>query len=310
MDKGAAFLMNVNYEYYRIFYYAAKFRSFTKAASLLGSNQPNVTRAMNRLEHALGCTLFVRSNKGIVLTPEGEALFRHVEIAQEQLQKGEEELSASAALTNGSISISASETALNILLSEKLEQFHLQYPGIRLRLSNHSTTQAIDALERGLTDLAVVTAPAHTKPHIRETPLHFFRDILVGGKSFSAMAGQTLHIRDLARYPLIFLGRETMTYSFYSQLFLQYGQPLQPDTEVSTADQLLLLVKCNLGLAFVPEAFVQDALAQGEVFQIFLAEPLPQRHISLLRDSRRPLSVAAREFVHTLKGEAPAGTPD
>ena len=55
----------VPYDYYRIFYYAAKYRSFTRAAEILLSSQPNVTRAMNNLEQELGCRLFVRSNRGI-----------------------------------------------------------------------------------------------------------------------------------------------------------------------------------------------------------------------------------------------------
>ena len=42
--------MNVNFEYYRIFYYVAKYRNFTKAARVLGNSQPNITRAMNCLE--------------------------------------------------------------------------------------------------------------------------------------------------------------------------------------------------------------------------------------------------------------------
>ena len=42
--------MNVNFEYYRIFYYVAKYRNFTKAARVLGNSQPNITRAMKSLE--------------------------------------------------------------------------------------------------------------------------------------------------------------------------------------------------------------------------------------------------------------------
>jgi len=53
--------MYVNYEYYRIFYAVAQWQNFTRAAQELGSNQPNVTRAMNRLEAETGCKLFVRS---------------------------------------------------------------------------------------------------------------------------------------------------------------------------------------------------------------------------------------------------------
>ena len=44
--------MNVNFEYYKIFYYVARYHNFTKAAKVLGNSQPNVTRAMNCLEAA------------------------------------------------------------------------------------------------------------------------------------------------------------------------------------------------------------------------------------------------------------------
>ena len=43
--------MNVNLEYYKIFYYVAKYGNFTKAAHALNNSQPNITRAMNSLEH-------------------------------------------------------------------------------------------------------------------------------------------------------------------------------------------------------------------------------------------------------------------
>ena len=63
--------MNISYDAYRFFYCTAKYRSFTKAAAVLGSSQPNVTRAIKNLEQALGCTLFLRDNRRVELTPEG-----------------------------------------------------------------------------------------------------------------------------------------------------------------------------------------------------------------------------------------------
>ena len=54
--------MEITYDYYRIFYYAAKYKSFSKAAEILMSNQPNITHFMNNLENQLGCRLFIRSN--------------------------------------------------------------------------------------------------------------------------------------------------------------------------------------------------------------------------------------------------------
>lgn len=47
----------MNLDYYKTFYYVALSKNFTKAAELLGNNQPNVTRSMNNLEASLdaGC---------------------------------------------------------------------------------------------------------------------------------------------------------------------------------------------------------------------------------------------------------------
>ncbi len=73
--------MDINFEHYKIFYYVAKYENITKAATALGSNQPNVTRIMKLLESQLGCRLFVREPRGISLTKEGELLYSHVEIA-------------------------------------------------------------------------------------------------------------------------------------------------------------------------------------------------------------------------------------
>lgn len=38
--------MYVDWEYYKIFYYVAKYQNFTKAARVLGNNQPNITHSM------------------------------------------------------------------------------------------------------------------------------------------------------------------------------------------------------------------------------------------------------------------------
>lgn len=288
--------MNVNFEYYKIFYFVAKYGNFTKAARVLGNSQPNITRAMNCLEQQLHCTLFVRTNRGIQLTPEGEKLFVHISAAMSQIIAAEEELADSTDLSDGSISIGASETALNIFLLDKLKSFHMDYPGIRLKLYNHSTPQAVDAVKSGKVDFAIVTTPVEVSAPLKEVMLQPFRDVLVGGKTFTALGSQQISIKELKNYPLICLGRETMTFQFYNRLFLSHGIELEPDTEVATTDQILPLVKCELGLAFMPNAMAQEAIQRNEIVQISLQEEIPERNICMVYDSRRPLSAAARQL--------------
>ena len=224
--------MDVNFEYYKIFYYVAKYHNFTKAAQALNNSQPNITRAMNCLEQQLNTTLFIRTNRGVQLTPEGERLYIHVLSAMEQFQAAEEELADSSGLSHGSVAIGASETALNIFLLDKLKSFHITYPGIRLRLYNHSTPEAIESVKSGKIDFAVVSTPAEVDFPLKQIMLMPFQEILVGGTTFTALGSQELSLREVKNYPMISLGRETMTYKFYNSVFLSHGLDLSPDTIV------------------------------------------------------------------------------
>ena len=145
----------ITYDYYRIFYFVAQYHSFTKAAEILKNNQPNITRCMNNLESELGCKLFIRSHQGVTLTAEGEKVYERVAVAYEQLRTVEEELALERSLESGLITIGASETALRLMLLSRLEHFHTRYPHVRLRISNHSTPQAIQALENGLVEICI-----------------------------------------------------------------------------------------------------------------------------------------------------------
>lgn len=288
--------MDVNMEYYKIFYYVAGYGNFTKAAHALGSSQPNVTRAMNCLEQQLGCTLFIRSNRGIQLTPEGERLYPHVAAAMSQILKAQEEITESTGLARGNVSIGVSDTALNIFLPAKLKAFHMKYPGIRLKLYNCSTPQAADAVRSGKTDFAVVTTPADISGGLKQINLKTYREIPVAGKMFSELAGREVLLAELNEYPIICLGKETMTYRFYHQLFLSCGLELAPDIEAAAADQLLTLVKCELGIAFIPDEMARDAIEEGSVIPLLLKEEIPERNVCLVYDPGRPCGAAAAEF--------------
>lgn len=151
--------MYISYDYYRVFYYVAKYGNVSQAAKLLLNNQPNLTRTIRNLESELGCPLFSRTNRGMKLTPEGERLYAHVRIAFEHIEAGEAELTEARNLQTGTVYIAASEVALRCLLLPVLKQYRLLYPGVHIRISNHSTPQAIAALKDGAADIAVVTTP-------------------------------------------------------------------------------------------------------------------------------------------------------
>lgn len=289
--------MNISYEHYRIFYYVAKYGSFTQAADILFSNQPNLTRTIKSLENELGCTLFIRSNKGVKLTDEGEKLYKHISIAIEHIQAGEEEVSRSKSLEQGVVLIGATEIALRIFLLPILNRYRKQYPGIRIKITNVSTPQALTMLKNGLLNLAVVTTPLDSDPQLSEKRLKNFREIAICGDSFKEIAESgDMSLQNLTEYPIISMGNRTSTFEFYFSLFLKNGCAFEPDIEAATADQILPLVEYNLGIGFVPEEFLQTTSPERRVYPISLKESIPHRSICLMKKRGYSLSLPAKEL--------------
>ena len=55
--------MYISYDYYRVFYYVAKYGNITQTAKLLLNSQPNLTRTIKNLEAKLGCALFLAATR-------------------------------------------------------------------------------------------------------------------------------------------------------------------------------------------------------------------------------------------------------
>lgn len=283
--------MYISYDYYRVFYYVAKYGNISQAARLLMNNQPNLTRTIKKLEAELGCPLFSRSRKGMALTPEGERLYAHIRLAIEHIHAGEAELTDVRSLQSGSVYIAASEVALRCLLLPVLKQFRLLYPGIHLRISNHSTPQAIEALKNGTADFAVVTTPTLPVPSLTEIPIKPITETAVCTPYFAELTEKTVSLSRLTEFPLISLGKDTRSFGFYSAFFAAHGVRYEPDIEAFTADQILPMVQADLGIGFVPEEFLREG---DGVCRIRLAEPIPERQIVLIQRKDQPLSLAAK----------------
>ena len=292
--------MHINLDSYRVFYYVAQYRSFTKAAEMLYSNQPNVTRTIKNLEQALDCTLFSRTSRSVQLTPEGEELFSHIAPAMQQIKAGEESVLLHSKLQGGTVSIGVSEIALHLVLLPVLKAFRQEYPGIHLRIFNSNSQQAVSALKKRIVDFSLVTPPIEESDSFHCTRVASFQEISVCGNAYFRLADQTLNLDELISLPMISLCKGTSTHQLYSDWFRAHDLTFLPDIEAATADQILPMVRANLGIGFVPEHTAKAAAADGSVRILRLQEETPKRTVVLLKRKDTPLSIAAAELERLL----------
>lgn len=293
--------MDINFEYYKIFYYVAKYENITKAAAVLGSNQPNVTRIMKLLETQLGCRLLIRGARGISLTKEGELLYSHVEIAYKQLLGAQEEIGKQGSFGGGTVEIGATETALHLFLLNALQHFRLEFPEIRIKIHNHTTPETIRHLISGKLDFAVVTSPFALSETVSCNQIMDYEEILAGGTQYRSLSENVLELKELRNHSLIGLGRESATYRLYKDFFIEHGVDYEPDMEVATSDLMLPLIENNFGIGFVPEALALPLLEQGKLVQMQINCRIPKRSIQMIEDRGRGKSLAANTLYKYLK---------
>ena len=302
-DTACGRVMNSDFNNYKTFYFVAKCGNITAAAEALYSEQPNVTRIIKNLERDLGCVLFTRSNKGVMLTPEGEKLYRRVSIAYEQITAAEEELSLYNGLNEGIVRIGVSETALHEVLLSELIKYHALYPKIKFSLINLTNAQAVGAVRNQAVDFALIATPFDIDKPLKSFTVKKFQDIVVCGDRYKYLAGEKVSFEELTKHCIISLSKNTRTYEYYDGLFRRRGLNFSPDIEVSTSNQILPIVKSNLGIGMMPESFAEKEIRDGTVYKLETEEEIPQREICLIKRTDFSLSVAAKEFEKILRSD-------
>lgn len=293
--------MAVNFEYYKVFYHVAKLKSITAASKELFLTQPTVTHYIQSLERELGCKLFERTKRGVVLLPEAEQLYIHVSLACEHLFEGQRQFEALQQLTEGSVSIGASGTTLHHFLIPYLKEFRKQYPNIKIKISDNSTPSILKLLKEGLLDftILVINDDDRIEDDFIVTPLSTIKDIFIGGKEYDQLKENVCSFETLRKYPLICLKKGTVTRTYLNYILSKNNAEWIPDIELEAIDLIATMVSQNFGIGFIPSVFVEDNLKFGDIFQIKLEHPIPERKICLICN-RYPLSKSSKAFIHLL----------
>lgn len=292
--------MNANLEYYKVFYHVAGCGNLTQAAERLCISQPAVSQALKQLEKNLGGKLFLRTAKGVKLTPEGEVLYAHVKMGYEAIEKGEEKFRKLLDIDTGDIKIGASDMTLQFYLLPFLEKFHDRYPNIKVNVANAPTPEALRQLQEGRTDFAIVSMPFETKENMRIIPVRKIETIFVVGRDFSYLAEKVNKLTALSEIPLICLEKNTSTRKAIDVFLDSQGVNIEPEFELATSDMIVQFAVRNLGVGCVVKDFAEKFIESGELKQVNFDKNIPDRDICIVTDSKNPMSAAGKKLLEII----------
>lgn len=269
--------------------------SFTAAAASLGLSKGAVSKYVSRLEEALGARLLNRTTRSLTLTEVGRDFHERAFRALEELQEAAEEVSERAGSPRGHLRVAAPPFYASEILSRHLHRFHQEYPDITVELMLDN--RLIDLVEERV-DVAVrMSAPEDSSLVMRK-----IADIpLVGCASpaYIERHGRPKHPRELSDHQCLIytVSPRPHQWPFIGEDGSQYSVAVHGPFELDDDHTMRQLAFDGLGIIRMPRLFLQDALDEGRLVQLWPEDWSTRVTFATLYPSRTGLPAKARAFV-------------
>ena len=255
------------------------------------------TKRIHDLEDIAGIELLERTPKGVVPTPAGQVLARHVRSIFGSLEDIRSEIAAFTEGVRGELTIASARSIIVPFLAHELGEFHRQYPLVRPIVHEIENTDIVTQVARGEADIGVFAASHDIDlSGIDVTPYRRDRIVVVLPQGHRLAARSSVPFSDLLEENVIVVGALLNAFRAAAR---RVGHDFEPSYHVRSGGVALSLVQAGLGVTAQPECLVTREF-YDRVEVIDLAEPWAERRIHLATAHGRGPSPAGRALMEQL----------
>lgn len=278
----------------------AEQRSFSRAADLLGLKRSSLSHTIKGLETSLGVQLFLRTTRSVALTDAGEMLMARLSPLLAEMDELLNDVSASAQQPYGTLRISASDTAIGLLLETVLPDFIQQKPGIEIDLVAQG--QLVDIVEQGFDAgiRLVEDVPGDMIAIPLSGPLRF---VTVASPAYLAGRPTIAHPQDLMQHRCLrqrLPGGKRYHWE-YQQGDAQFALDVPGSLTLNNSALMVEAAVAGLGIAYVPERYARRHLGDRQLVTLLDDWAVASEGIALYFPQHRHMPVALRLFVDRVK---------
>lgn len=278
----------------------AEQRSFSRAADLLGLKRSSLSHTIKGLETSLGVQLFLRTTRSVALTDAGEMLMARLSPLLAEMDELLNDVSASAQQPYGTLRISASDTAIGLLLETVLPDFIQQKPGIEIDLVAQG--QLVDIVEQGFDAgiRLVEDVPGDMIAIPLSGPLRF---VTVASPGYLAGRPIIAHPQDLMQHRCLrqrLPGGKRYHWE-YQKGDAQFALDVPGSLTLNNSALMVEAAVAGLGIAYVPERYARRHLGDRQLVTLLDDWAVASAGIALYFPQHRHMPVALRLFVDRVK---------
>jgi DNA-binding transcriptional LysR family regulator len=277
--------------------------SVTRAAEMLFTSQPTVSRELARMEHSIGFALFERAHGRLRPTQSALTLFDEIRRAYVGLERVASTAASLREFQGGQLSIIALPAFSHSILPGASRRFHDAQPGVSVSIATQESPFLEEWLSAQRYDLGLTEHDA-PPPGTRLTPLLEVDEVCVLPDGHPLLAKRVIALKDFADQPFVSLSSNDPYRLQIDEAFAQAGIARRLLIDTPTAVSVCSFVRQGLGIAIVNPLTAVD-FAGRQLHIRPLAVSLPFR-VSVIHPEHRPAHPLAGAFVKALQSEAAA----
>jgi DNA-binding transcriptional LysR family regulator len=283
----------------RVFQAAVKSGGFTRASEQLHLSQSTVSQHIKVLEDELGCPLFLRVGKRVMVTEAGRVLLQYAETIFRDLKNAEMAVREMNALKRGTVRLGVGPTTLTYRLPHVLGDYSRRFPDIELIVLAGTTEFLLDALRAQHLDLAVVMR-TDPQPGMTVTRLGYEEMIVVVNREHPLARQKTIEPADLASLRFILYEKHTAMQNVIDRFFESLGVTPRVTMEVENNEAIKSLVRVGLGASIMPLCAVAQELPGSPLCVLRVRGKPLTRELGLVSAGAEILPKAIRELAASL----------
>lgn len=247
--------------------------SMGKAALLLNTTQPNISRSIAELERALGVRLLDRHRRGVEPTECGRALLDCGTAAFDELRRGVKSIEFLADPTAGEVRIGSTAFLAASFVSALIDRLSRRHPRIKFQL----VTGYIETLHRDLSERKVDLLFVRSAGPIADERLHFeflFEDsyVVTAGAKNTWARRRNIQLCDLAEERWVLPPRESVIGSILTQAFRASGFEYPRATVITDSPHMRVsLLETGRFITVFPASALKF-LARGAALRVLSVE--------------------------------------
>jgi LysR family nitrogen assimilation transcriptional regulator len=287
------------------FVHVAELGSFTRAATILDTTQPALSRLVRQLELELRQNLLTRNGRGVAVSAAGQVMLAHAKGILSQVERATQDLQELRGTVGGHFSIGLTPSAAKVVTHELVRRFRASFPDATISVAEGLSTYLIEWLMMGRIDAAVLYDTAQT-PLITKRAVFAEELFLMGRFDDTPEAPPTsgaIRLKDIGRYPLVIPGRMHAIRHIVESRAAQAGAKLTIALEVDAVTSILDMVCEGYGYAVLPlNAASSDPLKRR--FRIErITDPTLMSQLTIATSSQHTLSHLAHQAVTMVEQE-------